>query len=48
MSPEDYNEDGFYTRLCTQFSWGTRHIPPFVHSSDAINSVAATLGKFGN
>ena len=48
LSPEDYNEDGLYTRLCTQFSWGTRYIPPFVHSNDAINSVAATLGKFGN
>ena len=48
MSSEDYNEDGVATRLCTQFSWGTRYIPPFVHSNDAINAVAATLGKFGN
>ena len=48
LSPDDYVEDGLYTRLCTQFSWGTRYIPPFVHSNDAINSVAATLGKFGN
>ena len=48
ISPEDYNEDQFYTRLCTQFSWGTRYIPPFTHSADAVNGVAATLGKFGN
>lgn len=47
LSPEDYIEDGVYTRLCTQFSWGTRYIPPFVHSSDAINSVVSTLGKLG-
>ena len=48
LSPEDYNENGVYTRLCTQFAWGSRHTPPFTHSSDVINSVAATLGKFGN
>ena len=48
LSPEDYNEDGFYTRLCTQFSWGTRYTPPFTHSNDVLNCVAATLGKFGN
>jgi hypothetical protein len=47
ISPEDYIEDGVYTRLCTQFSWGTRYTPPFVHSSDSINAVVATLGKLG-
>ena len=26
MSPEDYAEDGIYTRLCTQFSWGLRYV----------------------
>ena len=47
LAPEDYNEDGVFTRVCTQFSWGTRYIPPFNHSSDAINGVVATLGKLG-
>ena len=46
-SPEDYNEDGIYTRICTQFSWGTNHLPPFNHSQDAINCIAVTLGKLG-
>ena len=32
LAPEDYEEDGVYTRVCTQFSWGTRYIPPFTHS----------------
>ena len=47
FSPEDYIEDGVYTRLCTQFSWGSRYNPPFVHSSDALNAVVATLAKLG-
>ena len=47
FSPEDYNEDGVYTRLCTQFAWGTRYNPPFVHSSDALNAVVATMAKLG-
>jgi hypothetical protein len=47
MSPEDYNEDGIFTRICTQFNWGTNHLPPFNHSQDAINCVAVTLGKLG-
>lgn len=47
ISPEDYVEDGIYTRLCTQFSWGSRYNPPFVHSSDAINAVVATMAKLG-
>ena len=40
-------EHGIYSRICTQFSWGSRSLPPFVHSSDAINGVVATLGKLG-
>ena len=40
-------EDGVHTRLCTQFSWGSRTNPPFVHSSDALNAVVATMGKLG-
>ena len=47
LAPEDYNENGVYTRLCTQFSWGSRYVPPFNHSSDALNCVASTLGKLG-
>jgi hypothetical protein len=47
LSPEDYIEDGIYTRLCTQYSWGSRYNPPFVHSSDALNAVVATLAKLG-
>lgn len=47
LSPEDYTEDGIYQRICTQFSWGTRYIPPFNHSQDAINAVVATLGRCG-
>ena len=47
ITPEDYNENGVANRLITQFSWGSRSNPPFVHSSDSLNSVAATLGKLG-
>ena len=47
LSPEDYNEDGVFTRICTQFNWGTNHLPPFNHSQDAINCVAVTVGKMG-
>lgn len=47
IAPECYVEDGVYTRLCTQFSWGSRYNVPFRHSQDTISSVAATLGKFG-
>ena len=47
LAPEDYNEDGVFTRICTQFSWGTRYTPPFNHSQDAINGIAATMGKLG-
>ena len=48
IAPECYNEDGVYTRLCTQFSWGSRYNVPFKHSSDSQSAIAATLGKFGN
>ena len=48
LTPEDFVEDGMYTRLCTQFSWGTKYTPPFTHSNDVLNCVASTLGKFGN
>ena len=48
LSPEDYNENGLYTRMCTQFSWGSRYVPPFNHSSDAFNCVASTMGKLGD
>lgn len=47
LSPEDYVEDGIFSRICTQFSWGSRYNPPFSHSSDAINAVVATLAKLG-
>lgn len=47
LAPEDYNENGIFTRLCTQFSWGSRYVPPFNHSADALNCVAATMGKLG-
>jgi len=48
MAPDDYNENGVYTRLCTQFSWGSRYVPPFNHSSDSLNCVASTMGKLGD
>jgi hypothetical protein len=47
IAPEDYVEDGIFTRLCTQFSWGSRYNPPFGHSSDTLNAVVATMGKLG-
>ena len=47
ISPQCYIEDGVFTRLCTQFSWGSRYNPPFVHSSDALNAVVATMAKLG-
>ena len=47
ITPEDFVENGVANRLVTQFSWGSKYNPPFVHSSDALNSVAATLGKLG-
>ena len=47
VSPSDIIEDGIYNRLCTQFAWGSAFNPAFVHSSDALNAVAATMGKLG-
>lgn len=48
ISPECYIEEGVYTRLCTQFSWGSRYNVPFKHSSDSQSAIAATLKKSGN
>ena len=48
LNASDYIEDGMGTRLCTQFSWGSRYSPPFWHSQENTSSVCATLGKFGN
>ena len=47
IAPESHVEDGIYTRIITQFAWGSRYNPPFVHSSDALNAVVATLAKLG-
>lgn len=47
ISPEDYNEDGVYTRVVTQYAWGSRYNPPFSHSSDALSGVVATMAKLG-
>lgn len=47
ISPSDLVENSTVTRLCTQFSWGSRYNPPFVHSNDSISSVVATLAKLG-
>ena len=47
LSPSSEIEHGVFTRINTQFSWGTRYNPPFVHSSDAINSIIATMAKLG-
>merc|ERR1712147_243698 len=46
-APEDYNEDGIVSRICTQFAWGSRYQVPFNHSQDALNSIVATMGKNG-
>ena len=45
IAPQSYVEHGVMTRIVTQFAWGTRYNPPFVHSSDTLNAVVATLGK---
>lgn len=47
ISPEDYVEDGIFSRICTQFSWGSRYNPAFSHSSDSLNAVVATTAKLG-
>ena len=48
INSPDFIEDGMATRLCTQFSWGSRYSPAFTHSMESTSSVCATLGKFGN
>ena len=48
FGPPDLTEDNAALRLCTQFSWGTRYCPPFMHAQESTSSVCATLGKFGN
>ena len=25
LAPDSYTEDGYFTRICTQFNWGTRY-----------------------
>lgn len=47
LAPEDLVEDSVVTRIGTQFSWGSRYNPPFVHSTDSISTVVATLSKLG-
>ena len=47
IAPQDLFEESHVVRMATQFSWGSRYCPPFVHSSDSINSVLATLAKLG-
>ena len=46
-TPEDYNENGITNRMVTQFAWGSKFNPPFLHASDALNAIASTLGKLG-
>ena len=47
ISPQDAVENPAVVRLATQFSWGSRYSPPFVHSNDSISSIVATLQKLG-
>ena len=47
IAPQDLVENPVVVRLATQFSWGSRYCPPFVHSTDAVSSVVATLAKLG-
>ena len=47
FSPQDFIENPVAIRTATQFSWGSRYCPPFVHSNDSISSIQATLGKLG-
>lgn len=47
ISPQDLVENPTLVRLYTQFSWGSRYCPPFVHSTDSISSVVSTLQKLG-
>ena len=47
LSPDSYQEEQMMTRVCTQFSWGSRWSPPFTHSQDTVSCIASTLGKLG-
>ena len=47
FAPQDLVEDSVAVRVATQFSWGSRYCPPFVHSNDSISTVVATLQKLG-
>ena len=47
MAPDSETEESVMTRVCTQFSWGSRYSPPFIHSQDTVSSVVSTLGKLG-
>jgi hypothetical protein len=47
MAPDSYQEEQVVTRVCSQFSWGTKHAPPFTHSQDTVSCIASTLGKLG-
>jgi adenosylmethionine-8-amino-7-oxononanoate aminotransferase len=47
IAPQDLVENPVLVRLHTQFSWGSRYCPPFVHSNDSISSVVTTLQKLG-
>ncbi len=47
IAPQDLVEDSVAVRVGTQFSWGSRYCPPFVHSNDSMSAVVATLAKLG-
>ena len=47
FSPQDLVENPVVVRIATQFSWGSRYCPPFVHSNDSLSIVRATLAKMG-
>ena len=47
LAPQDLVENPLTVRIATQFSWGSRYCPPFVHSNDSISSVVSTLSKLG-
>lgn len=39
LSPDSYVENGVVTRIVTQWAWGEKQTPPFIHSQDAFNVV---------
>lgn len=47
IAPQDLFENPVTVRIATQFSWGSRYCPPFVHSNDSVSSVVSTLSKLG-